>query len=83
DKWVNLIGSVEQRLLFHPSSNEFFLSHKLRHKFADKNYLEMVHDYADLPHAFRQKYYPTEQEMLFAKTLKAKLPGGASTPLVV
>lgn len=82
-KWVNLIGSVEQRLLFHPSSNEFFLSHKLRHQFADKNYLEMVHDYADLPHVFKQKYYPTEQEMLFAGTLKSKLPGGDNTPLVV
>jgi ADP-heptose:LPS heptosyltransferase/predicted SAM-dependent methyltransferase len=83
DKWVNLIGSVEQRLLFHPSSNEFFLSHKLRHKFADKNYMEMVHDYADLPHDFRQKYYPTAAELDWARAVKAKLPGGADTPLVV
>lgn len=82
-KWVNLIGSVEKRLLFHPSSNEFYLSHKLRHHFADRNYLEMVHDYADLPHTFRQKYYPSAQEMDFARTIKNKLPGGDKTPLVV
>lgn len=80
DKWVNLIGSVEQRLLYHPSSNEFFLPHALRHRFADKNYLEMIHDYADLPHDFRQKYYPTEAEMDAAKKLRELLPDG---PLVV
>jgi ADP-heptose:LPS heptosyltransferase/predicted SAM-dependent methyltransferase len=83
DKWVNLIGSVEQRLLYHPSSNEFFLPHKLRHKFANKNYLEMIHDYADLPHDFRQRYYPSKDETEFAQDLLAKLPGGMDAPLVV
>jgi ADP-heptose:LPS heptosyltransferase len=83
DKWVNLIGSVEQRLLYHPSSNEFFLSQKLRHEFANKNYLEMVHDYADLPHDFRQAYYPTSDEMDWAEAVKAKLPNAATAPLVV
>ena len=80
DRWINLIGSVEQRLLFHPSSNEFFLPHKLRHKFGNQNYLEMIHDYADLPHDFRQKYYPTEQELAWAHDVRAKLPAG---PVVV
>jgi ADP-heptose:LPS heptosyltransferase/predicted SAM-dependent methyltransferase len=82
DKWVNLIGSVEQRLLYHPSSNEFFLPHKLRQRFANQNYLEMVHDYADLPHDFRQKYYPSAQEMQVARQLKAALPM-PDAPLVV
>lgn len=83
DRWINLIGSVEQRLLYHPSSNEFFLPHALRHRFGNHNYLEMIHDYADLPHDFRQKYYPTEAELALARELKAKLPGGESAPLVV
>ena len=82
DRWINLIGSVEQRLLFHPGSNEFFLSHKLRHQFGNKNYLEMVHDYADLPHDFRQKYYPSAQELQVARQLKAALPV-PDAPLVV
>lgn len=82
DKWVNLIGSVEQRLLYHPSSNEFFLPHKLRHRFANQNYLEMVHDYADLPHDFRQKYYPSAAELQAARALKAALPMPGA-PLVV
>ncbi|HAF43431.1 MAG TPA: hypothetical protein DCK83_00415 [Gallionellaceae bacterium] len=80
DKWINLIGSVEQRLLFHPSSNEFFLPHKLRHQLADVNYMEMVHDYADLPYDFRQKYFPTAEELRWAHEVRAKLPAG---PLLV
>ena len=80
DKWINLIGSVEQRLLFHPSSNEFFLPQSLRHRFGNVNYLEMIHDYAGLPHDFRQKYYPTAAETEWAETVRAKLPPG---PLVV
>jgi ADP-heptose:LPS heptosyltransferase len=80
DVWVNLIGSVEQRLLFHPSSNEFFLPHSLRHRFGNVNYLEMVHDYAGLPHDFRQKYHATEAELAWARETRARLPAG---PLVV
>lgn len=80
DRWVNLIGSVEQRLLYHPSSNEFFLPHKLRHRFGNSNYLEMIHDYADLPHDFRQKFYPSAAEAEWAKKARAMLPAG---PLVV
>lgn len=83
DRWINLIGSVEQRLLFHPSSNEFFLPHHLRHRFANQNYLEMIHDYADLPHDFRQKWFATDDEKAVAKALKERLPGGLGAPLVV
>jgi predicted SAM-dependent methyltransferase/ADP-heptose:LPS heptosyltransferase len=83
DRWINLIGSVEQRLLFHPSSNEFYLPHKLRHKFGNVNYQEMIHDYADLPHDFRQKFYPTADETVWAKKARDLLPGGDRTPLVI
>ena len=48
DKWVNLIGSVETRLLPHQSSTEFYLPAKVRHKLMNVNYLDMVHDYAEL-----------------------------------
>lgn len=81
DRWVNLIGSVEQRLLYHPSSNEFFLPHKLRARYGAANYLETIHDYADLPHDFRQKFYPSEAEAKWARETREKLlPPG---PLVV
>jgi predicted SAM-dependent methyltransferase len=80
DKWINLVGSVEQRLLYHPSSNEFYLPQALRHRFGNQNYLEMIHDYADLPHDFRQKYFATEAEIAWARDVRAKLPPG---PVVV
>lgn len=80
DKWVNLIGSVEQRLLYHPSSNEFYLPQALRQRFGNGNYLEMIHDYAGLPHDFRQKFYPSEAEQAAAHKLRALLP---DAPLVV
>lgn len=81
DRWINLIGSVEQRLLYHPSSNEFFLPHRLRHRFGNVNYLEMIHDYADLPHDFRQRYHATADELAWARKTRAELlPAG---PLVV
>ena len=81
DRWVNLVGSVEQRLLYHPSSNEFFLPQKLRHRYGNANYLETIHDYADLPHDFRQKFHPSEAEAKWSRETREKLlPPG---PLVV
>lgn len=76
DKWVNLIGSVEGRLLPHQSTKEFYLSQALRHKLMDHNYLDMVHAYAEIDGApVRQKFYPSEKETALAKKLRAELPG--------
>jgi ADP-heptose:LPS heptosyltransferase/predicted SAM-dependent methyltransferase len=79
DTFINLIGSVENRLLVHPASIEFHHSHALRHRLMNRNYLEQVHDYADLPYEFHQKFYPTGEELAFCRAMRAKLPG----PLVV
>jgi ADP-heptose:LPS heptosyltransferase/predicted SAM-dependent methyltransferase len=80
DKWINLVGSVEQRLLYHQSSNEFFLPHPLRHRFGNVNYLEMVHDYAGVPHDFHQQFYATAEEQAMVRQFRGMLPEG---PLVV
>ena len=79
DRWVNLIGSVENRLLYHATDLNFYLPHALRHRFANANYLELVHDYAQLPHEWHQKFYPSAQEALDAQHRRAQLRG----PLVV
>ena len=80
DKWVNLQGSVEHRLLPHQSEDAFYLPQALRHQLMDENYLDMVHDYAEVPRgAWRQRFYPSAAEVKWAKDLRAKLPG----PLVV
>jgi ADP-heptose:LPS heptosyltransferase/predicted SAM-dependent methyltransferase len=79
-KWVDLVGSVENRLLYHPGSNEFYLSHRLRHLYANRNYLEVVHEYADLPQGdYRQRFYPSAEEAAVARQRRAEIDG----PLVV
>ena len=77
DKWVNLIGSVETRLLPHQSSTEFYLPAKVRHKLMNHNYLDMVSDYAELPAgaACRQKFYASADEMKWAEETRARLKG--------
>lgn len=80
DRWINLIGSVETRLLAHPNEHAFYHPHWLRHRLMNRNYLEVVHEYADLPAAdFRQRYYPTAQEREAARKIRALSDG----PVVV
>jgi len=79
DRWVDLLGSVENRLLFHETSNEFFQPHRVRHMLASRNYLEAVHDYAGVPHEWHQRFYPTEAEREWARKMRAMLDG----PVVV
>lgn len=83
DRWINLVGSVEHRLLAHQSQGDFYLPHALRHELMDKNYLDMVHKYAQVPPpaviGCGQKFYPSAEEAALAADFRAKLPG----PLVV
>lgn len=79
DKWVDLLGSVENRMLFHETSNEFFQPKATRDRLAAGNYLQAVHDYAGVPHDWRQKFYPTADETAWAQKMRALLDG----PVVV
>jgi SAM-dependent methyltransferase len=78
-KWVDLLGSVENRMLFHETSNEFFQRKEIRDRLAQGNYLQAVHDYAGVPHEWHQKFYPTADETAWAQKMRDLLPG----PLVV
>ena len=75
DRWLNLVGSVETELLPAPTETRFWLEHDIRHKVMDRNYLETVHDYAGVPHEWRQKFYPTPEEVTWAQAERAKYPG--------
>lgn len=81
DKWVNLINSVEGRLLPHESQQDFYLPQAVRHRLMNINYLDQVHAWAELPTdaPSRQKFYPSEDEVAWAAGMRARLPG----PLVV
>lgn len=77
DRWINLHGSVEQRLLPHQEVHEFYLPQAVRHKLMNHNYVDMVHAYAELPEGTpsRQKFYPTAAEHDWAKAMRARLHG--------
>jgi ADP-heptose:LPS heptosyltransferase len=79
DSFTNLIGSVEVRLLAHANEPAFYLPAAVRQKFMNMNYLEVVHDYAEMPYDFRQKFYPNEFEAAWAKEQRERLAG----PVVV
>lgn len=79
DRFVNLIGTVETRLLAHPSEFPFHWSQAARHRRMNRNYLEAIHDHAELPHVFSQRFYPTEAELAWALDRRAKNPG----PLII
>jgi ADP-heptose:LPS heptosyltransferase/predicted SAM-dependent methyltransferase len=78
-RFINLTGTVETRLLMHPNEAAYYWSHEARHREMNRNYLEMIHDVAGLPHDFRQKFYPTADERAWAQAERAKLDG----PVVV
>lgn len=80
DRWINLIGSVEGRLLPHQNQNEFWLPHDLRHRLMNGNYADMIRAYAGLPEGrLEWRFHPTEAERRFARDMRAQLPG----PVVV
>lgn len=79
DRFINLVGSIETRLLPQPSDTPFFWPQELRHKLMNVNYLETVHEFAGVPMEFHQKFYPTEEERAWALKEKNLLDG----PVVV
>lgn len=79
DKWVNLVQVVEARLLPQPGDLTFYVPDEVRAVKFNKNYLEEYHDYAGIPHDFRQRFYPTSDEHSWARAFRAETPG----PLVL
>jgi ADP-heptose:LPS heptosyltransferase len=73
DRWINLSGSVEDYLLPDREKQPFYWPHETRHKFMDKNYLEMTHDIAQVPFAPMAKFYPTKEELFWARTQRARI----------
>jgi len=80
DRFVNCIGAAEGRLLPHPNEVSYYWPQAIRHKEMNRNYLEALHDLADLPHHFVQHFHPTAEEAAWAREQRAKLFPG---PLVV
>lgn len=75
DKWVNLCESVEATLLALPDRSVYHWSHEARHSLMNRNYLEMTHDIAQVPHKYGARFYPTVQEQEWAKHERAAIKG--------
>lgn len=79
DRWINLTGSVESLLLPQPGDIQFYYPDYLRAQMMNVNYLESIHRFADVPAPYRQKFYPSEEELAWAQEERAKYDG----PVVV
>ncbi len=76
DKWVNLSESVEGQLLSIPDRAPHQWTPAARHRLMNHNYLEMMHAIADVPHEPQMRFYPTEDEVEWAKSERARIGGG-------
>lgn len=67
DKWVQLSESVEGSMLALPGRAMHEWPPALRHSFLNRNYLEIQHEIAGVPHDPQVRFYPTEDEKAWAR----------------
>lgn len=80
DRWINLVHSVEARILPAPQDVGFYWDDDLRRDLmSGENYLETVHRFARLPYKPAQKFYPTADEIAWAREKREEFDG----PVVV
>jgi ADP-heptose:LPS heptosyltransferase len=83
DRWVNLSHSCESMLALLPGQTQFDWPASWRRKFCGRNYLEFVHDVAEVEHTFNPRFYPTDAEALHASNTLAKVRGAGGFRHVV
>lgn len=74
-RFINLSESVEGSLLASPGRASHEWPHALRHAMLNVNYLEMVHGIAQVPFPPRQKFYPTDLEVSWARKERERMGG--------
>jgi ADP-heptose:LPS heptosyltransferase len=82
DKFVNLIGSTERRLLPQAFDPDFYLPLEQRQRVMNRNYVEALHEWAGVSfdrNRVQQKFYPSADELAWAAQERAKMDG----PLVL
>lgn len=62
DKFVNLSESVEGTMLAMPGRANHGWPQALRHKLMNRNYLEFMHELAEIPYASDARFYPSAEE---------------------
>jgi ADP-heptose:LPS heptosyltransferase len=67
DKWVNLCESVECTLLAAPGRVQWEWPNHLRQKYLNRNYLEWIHEIAEIPPPYQPKFFSTPEEKAWAR----------------
>ena len=75
DKLVQLSESVEGTFLAMPGRTVHAWPHGARHKVTNFNYLEIMHDIAEVPYNPHPRFYPTPEEAKWAKKERNRCPG--------
>lgn len=73
DKFVNLSESVEGTFLALPGRVQHQWPKNLRHAMLNKNYMDHMHDIAEIPHGNKVRFYPTEEEKTWARKQRSKM----------
>lgn len=73
DRFANLSHSCEALCAFFVGSTPFWWPEAARRKFANRNYLEVVHDILDVPYEFGPLFFPTAEEIAKAQITKRKI----------
>ena len=73
DKFINFSESVERTLLATPGTTSHSWPYSMRRKHLNKNYLEFMHDIAEVPYKPRSRFYSTFDEHKWASIERLKI----------
>ena len=77
DRFINLIGSTERRLLPQHFDPDFYIPVEQRRRVMNRNYVEALHEWAGVPFEENrgQRFTPTAEELAWAAAERAKIDG--------
>jgi ADP-heptose:LPS heptosyltransferase len=73
DRFIVLQGSIEMTLLSHYTQHTHFWSPQVRHAHMNKNYLEHMHEIAEISHAPKVHFFPSLDEQKWGEQEVKKL----------
>lgn len=82
-KVINLSSLIEQKLLVLPHDPIYNWDHKKRHKKLNKNYSEVLHNKAKVPHLFNIKFHPSNSEKKWAEEQRRSMRIGLQHYVIV
>lgn len=74
-RWINLIQTGEVELLKTPDQASYYWPPELRRTLCDRNYVELMHEVAQVPYQLAQLFYATTAEEAWARNERAKFDG--------